>query len=58
MFKKMTEKEAQENVAAMLAETPRNARQFVWREAIKSDRLTEEAKEVYRQALRNDGAKV
>jgi hypothetical protein len=35
--------------------TKPDARQFVWREAIKTDRLTEEAKEVYRQALKDDG---
>ncbi len=57
MFQKMTAETARENVKAMMAETPKNARQFVWKEAIKSDRLTEEAKEVYRQALKDDGAK-
>ncbi|WP_297842995.1 hypothetical protein [uncultured Roseibium sp.] len=57
MFPKMTAETARENVKAMMAETPKNARQFVWKEAIKSDRLTEEAKEVYRQALKDDGAK-
>lgn len=57
MFAKMTAETARENVKAMMAETPKNARQFVWKQAIASDRLTEGAKEVYRQALKDDGAK-
>lgn len=52
---KMTAEQARENVATMQKGTKPDARQFVWREAIKTDRLTEEAKEVYRQALKDDG---
>lgn len=54
MFPKMTAETAKENVKAMMAETKKNARQYVWREAIKSERLTDEAKAVYRQALEAD----
>lgn len=56
-MEKMNAETARENVQQMRAETPRPARRRVWQLAIAGDRLTEEAKGVYRQALKEDFAK-
>ena len=52
----MTAEEASENVARMKAETSKRSRVQLMRHAVTGlGNLSEEAKEVYRQALAEDG---